>query len=74
MNESTVARLLQSIGELEDFFLEEAEGADIALLKATRRKRFAKYGAYGAAGLAVSAGMFVAYWKLLRPSRVASSA
>jgi len=74
VNESSAQRLLESIGQVDDFFLGEAETADIAHGKAARRRQFAKYGAYGAAGIAVSAGMFVAYWKLLRPNRIANSA
>ena len=73
MSDLFLTRLLDCIGDMEDFFLEEAETADIVHQKATRRKRIAKYGAYGAAGLAVSLGMFAAFWKL-RANRIAKSA
>ena len=73
MSDLLLTRLLECIGEVEDYFLEEAETADIVQQKATRRKQLAKYGAYGAAGLAVSLGMFAAFWKL-RSNRIAKSA
>lgn len=53
--------LFAAIGDIDDFFLAEAETADIA--KTVRRKRIAKYSVAGVAGLAVSVGIAVAYWK-----------
>jgi len=75
MSDLFLERLLECIGEVEDFFLEEAESADIVRAKADRRRRIAKYSAYGAAGLAVSVGigLAAAYWKS-RASRIAKSA
>jgi len=73
MNDSAMERLLHHIGEIEDFFLEEAETFDLAHAKTNRRKRMVKYGAFGAAGLAVSAGMAVVLWKF-RLHRLARSA
>ena len=73
MRSSILARLLDSIGEIEDLFLEEAQTADIAYTKTRKRKRIVRYSAYGAAGLAVSVGMAAAYWKL-RSNRIAKSA
>ena len=73
MSRFILERFLDSIGEIEDFFLEEAETVDIAYEKASRRKRLVKYGAYGAAGIAVSVGAVAAYW-MLRSNRIAKSA
>jgi len=73
MNQSILERLLDCIGEIEDLFLAEAETTDITRVKATKRKRMVKYGAYGAAGLAVSVGAVAAVWKL-RSNRIAKSA
>lgn len=69
MNYSTIERLLDSIGEIEDFFIEEAEIADITIIKAPNHKRIAKY---GVAGIAVSLGMIVAY-HILQPNRITKS-
>jgi len=68
MSDLFLERLLECIGEVDDFFLEEAESADIARAKADKRKRIAKYSAYGAAGLAVSVGigLAAAYWRSRR--------
>ena len=57
-------RLLDCIGGIDDFFLAEAETTDIAEMKARKRKKAVKYGVAGVAGLAVSVGIAVAYWKL----------
>jgi len=57
-------RLLDCIGGIDDLFLAEAETADVAIMKAKRRKQAVKYGVAGVAGLAVSVGLAVAYWKL----------
>jgi len=73
MNRPILERLFDSIGGIEDFFLEEAETADISCMKAARRKRIAKYSAYGAAGVAVSAGAVAVFWRL-RSNRMAKSA
>ena len=62
--------LLHCIGDVEDRFLEEVETPHIASAKTTKRKQMVKYGAYGAAGLAVLGGAFAAYWKL-RSNRLA---
>ena len=69
----TMERLFDRIGEIEDFFLEEAESLDLIRKKATDRKRIAKYSAYGAAGIAISAGVAMVCWKL-RANRIAKSA
>ena len=73
MNYSVLERLLDYIGEVDDYFLEEAETANIAQRKTAKRKRMIKYGAFGAAGVAVSVGALAAYWKF-RSSRIAKSA
>ena len=51
--------LLRCIGEIDDFFLEEAELTNIVFLRNAKRKRIAKY---SAAGIAVSVGMAAALW------------
>ena len=73
IKESIAERLYHRMGEIEDFFLEEAETFDVVHANADRRRRMVKYGAFGAAGLAVSVGMAAAYWKL-RANRIAKSA
>jgi len=57
-------RLFDSIGEVDDCFLDEAETADIASQLAARRRR----AQYGAVGAAASLGIAVAVW-FLRPKR-----
>ena len=57
-----IERLLDCIGEIDDLFLEEAETADIASIRRTKRKRIVKYSA--AAGLAASLGIAVTYFAL----------
>jgi len=74
MNHSILTKLLDSVGQIEDFFLEEAETADLAHAKAVRRKRVVKYGAYGAAGVAVSVGAIAVLWRLRSNRRMAKSA
>ena len=59
-------RLLLSIGEMSDAFLEETEAADIAARRATR-KRAIQYGAVSV-GAVASVGITVACL-LLRPKR-----
>jgi len=77
MSKPILIRLLESIGQIEDFFLEEAAVADIAQTKSAKRKRIAKYGAYGAAGalagVAVSFGVAATLLRL-KSNRVAKSA
>jgi len=69
MNFSVMERLLHSIGDIEDFFLEEAATADVAISKIAKRKKIAKY---SAAGLAVSVGVAaVAYW-MIRNNKAAA--
>ena len=53
--------LLHSIGDIDDYFLYEAETADITTVKHARRKRIVKY---SVASIAVSVGIAMAYWKL----------
>ena len=54
--------IFECIGGIEDVFVHEAEVADAATLRATRRKQIVKYGAAGA-GLAVAVGIAVAYFR-----------
>ncbi|MCL2874082.1 MAG: hypothetical protein FWE29_04030 [Defluviitaleaceae bacterium] len=65
MNCSPLEKLFECIGEIDDLFLMEAEEFDISTAKSTKRKKIIKYGKYGAAGIAVSVGMIMAY-RLLR--------
>ena len=58
---SSIERLFDCIGEIDDAFPTEAETIDIAAIKAAKRKQLMKYGKYGVAGVAVSVGMVVAY-------------
>jgi len=58
---------------MKDSFLEEAETTDLARTKASNRRRAVKYGAYGAAGLAVLGGAAAAFWRI-RSNRIAKSA
>jgi len=69
MNSSATERLLDGIGEIEDGFIVEAQTAEVDGAKMVKRKRMA----YGAAGIVVTIGIAVAYWKL-RPNRLATSA
>ena len=57
-------KLLDCIGGIDDFFLAESETADAEIMRVKKRKRAVKYGVAGVAGLAVSVGLAVAYWKL----------
>lgn len=54
-------KLLLAIGDIDDFFLQEAETADVAVTKQRRRKKIVKY---SVAGIAMSVGIAMAYWKL----------
>jgi len=77
MSKAILIRLLERIGQVDDFFLEEAEVADLARRKRDQRKRIAKYGAYGAAG--VAAGVAVSFGVAatllrLKSNRIARSA
>jgi len=60
---SKAENLLISIGDIDDYFLYEAETADVTTVKQARRKRIVKYSVAGAS-IAVSVGIAVAYWKL----------
>ena len=64
-----VERLFDRIGEINDYFLEEAYLVDIAGTRATRRKRVAG----GTAGIVVVTGVAVALWRWNK-SRLARSA
>jgi len=60
----SLERLLDGIGGIEEALLEEAETANISHvyhIRRTKRKRITKF---GMAGLAVSLGVAVVYWKL----------
>ena len=74
MSDLFLERLLTCIGEIDNFFLEEAESADIIRAKSDRHMRIAKYSAYGAAGLAVSVGIGLAAAYLSRRRRGAKIA
>lgn len=57
----TAEKLLECIGNIDDFFLMEAETADVTKARVAKRKRIIKY---SVAGLAVSVGLAaMAYWK-----------
>jgi len=60
-------KIMECIGGIDDLFLDEAETADVSVFKTARRKRVVKY---SVAGLAVSVGLALAYWKL-RPGKAA---
>jgi len=62
--------LLISIGDIDDYFLYEAETADVATLKRARRKRIVKYSVAGA-GIAVSVGIAMAYRKFIKNAQSA---
>jgi len=63
----SVEKLLSCIGDIDDFFLMEAETADVTTAKVRKRKRVIKY---SIAGIIVSAGLAaMAYWKL-GPSKI----
>jgi len=70
MSNFVAQKLLDCIGDIDDLFLAEAEIADVATIKTAKRKRIVKY---SIAGLAVSVGLAVAYWKF-KPGRVAKAA
>lgn len=63
----TPERLLHCIGEIDDFFLGEAELTNLSFIRNAKRKRIAKY---SAAGLAVSLGAAMAYW-FFKPKKTA---
>ena len=73
MNRAFLERLLDRIGEIDDRFLAEVEVVEVVRAMPTKRHRMVKYGAYGAAGLAIAGGAVVAYWKI-RANRIAKSA
>lgn len=60
----TAELLFECISDIDDFFIAEAETADVARTKAAKRKRIVKYSVAGVAGIAVSIGLAVAYKKL----------
>ena len=62
-NLSSVYKLLDYIGQIEDAFLDEAQESDV---KITNRTRLIKYGALAATTVAVAS---VVFW-LVRPGRV----
>ena len=66
-----IERLLNSIGDIDDLFLLEAEAANISIAKIDKRKKVAKY---SAAGVAVSVGIAAMAYLVFRPGRVAKSA
>ena len=72
IGESTL-RLFYTIGDIDDYFLEEAEladiASDIALRKSTRRKRVA---GYGALATVASVGVAVAF-HLIRAKRATTN-
>lgn len=73
MSRKALERLLDCLGQIEDLFITEAETTNMSRARSDKRKRAAKYGAYGAAGLAVLGGAAAAYWRI-RASRAARSA
>ena len=73
MKQSILMRLFDCIGGIEDYFLAEAESTSVTYVRTVRRSRNLKYGAYGAAGIAVLGGAAAAVWKL-RANRIAKSA
>ena len=73
MKRTMLERLFEGIGQITDSFLEEAETADLIAERSIKRRRAVKYGAYGAAGVAVLGGAFAAYWRI-RANRIAKSA
>lgn len=73
MTYRSLERLFECIGKIEDSFLTEAETVNISKVRSDKRKRIAKYSAYGAAGLVISVGIVAACLKL-RSNRLAKSA
>ena len=61
-------RLLFCLGDINDYFLEEAETADLASIIASSHKRFVRYSKLAAAA---SFGLAVTYW-LFRARRTAT--
>jgi hypothetical protein len=70
---TSIERLLDCIGNIDDFFLTEAETADVAMMKMAKRKRIVKY---SIAGAAISVGLAVASVALVKfmPAKVAKAA
>jgi len=64
----TLERLLDCIGGIEELFLEEAETVNLTSIKRTKRKQIVKY---SAAGLAVSVGVAMAYYWMVKPKKAA---
>jgi len=68
--ETSAKRLLASLGEIADCFLEEAGTADVVVTRRTR-SRIVRYGVLGAATAAASVGVgLAAAYLIRRPSRV----
>jgi len=63
MNFLSAENIFDALNDIDDFFLHEAETANVSAVKAARRKRIVTYSVAGAAGLAVSVGLAMAYWK-----------
>ena len=65
--------LLECIGDIDDFFLSEAETADVTMMKMAKRKRIVKY---SIAGAVVSVGLAVASVALIKfmPGRAMKAA
>jgi len=61
-----IERLLDSIGDIDDSFLLEAETADITRAKVAKRKQIAKY---SAAGVAVSVGIAAVAYLVFKPRK-----
>lgn len=53
-----IERILDCIGDMDEMFLEETEALSLSCFRRIKRERMMRY---GAAGLAVSVGMAVAY-------------
>ena len=63
MNCSAEERLFNSIGDIDDSILHEAENSYLTIIKTAKRNRIAKYSAVGAAGAVVSIGLAIAFLK-----------
>ena len=59
MNDLSAERLLDDIGDIDEFFIKEAEEFDFSSVKSKRNKRIM----YSAAGVAILGGMVVMYRK-----------
>jgi len=70
MSDISVERLFDEIGNVDEFYIEEAEEFDFARVKARRNKRIA----YSAAGVAVVIGSAVAMYMRYKAGRGLKSA